>query len=173
VDGCPVEVVSSNRLFISRVDVSTLNDGLYRSGERLALYLLTDVLEVAKWRNRSHGKSAPLLKHIQLLPLNNIISIWDVQDGEECKNIFAVKYKSIENAIIDTNGQEEKLSVLQLFDDRAFKSKWVNALAKQTAEVNGGKPESFVQQMEPSELASHVKKSSKLFKKLRGKTKAE
>ncbi|XP_002131614.3 protein ECT2-like isoform X2 [Ciona intestinalis] len=176
VDGCPVEVVSSNRLFVSRVDVATLTDGLYRSGERLALYLLTDVLEVAKWRNRSHGKSAPLLKHIQLLPLSNIISIWDVQDNDECKNLFAVKYKSQGNAIIDgsVNGQEEKLSVLQLLDDRTFKSKWLKALTAQIAEVKQEKVESVMKQVEPMELAGHVKKGSKILKKLtRVKPKAE
>ena len=50
-------MVSSNRYFVKKVDVTTLTDGFYRERERLALYLLNDSLEIAKWRNRSHGTS--------------------------------------------------------------------------------------------------------------------
>ena len=67
-------MVSSNRYFVKKVDVTTLTDGFYRERERLALYLLNDSLEIAKWRNRSHGTS--LLKvHFSLS--NNFLNRLD------------------------------------------------------------------------------------------------
>jgi len=64
-------MVSSNRYFVKKVDVSTLSDGFYRERERLALYLLNDSIEIAKWRNRSHGTS--LLK-VSIFKMNIKVS---------------------------------------------------------------------------------------------------
>nr|CAB3240771.1 protein ECT2-like [Phallusia mammillata] len=176
VDGCPVEVVSSNRMFMTRIDVTTLTDGFYRVGERLALYLLTDVLEIAKWRNRSHGKSAPLLKHVEMLPLENIIRIFDICDSEETRNMFAVKYITTGSSIYESsaNPTEEKFCVLQILDDRTFKSKWIQSLGSQITQIkNLNNIEDVVKKMDTSELVNFVKKGTKLYKKLKGKHKAD
>jgi len=167
VDGCPVDMVSSNRTFISRLEVVTLSEGLYRAGERLALYLLNDKLEVAKWRNRSHGKDAPLLKHIQLLPLENITDVYDIEDNDECRNIMAVAYNApktyIENSTVPSP-EVERLSILQIFDGKHYKQSFLKNLSKQVEEVTG-KTE-ILKKTEPYQLANRVKKGSKLHKKM-------
>ncbi|CAK8677722.1 unnamed protein product [Clavelina lepadiformis] len=174
VTGCPVEVVSSNRLFIAHVDVATLTDGFYRSGERLALYLLNDVMEVAKWRNRTHGNS--LLKHIQLLKLSSIVSILDMNDCGELQNIFAVRYQPDGNNYLQSNANEleEKTCLLHLLDDKTFKSKWLQQLSTQVAEAKNITTDKILKKVTPSDLINFVKRGSKLHKKFsRAKLKSE
>jgi len=168
VDNCPIGLVSADRCFLSRLEVSTLNDGVYRSGERLAFYLLSDKLEVAKWRRRTHGKSTSLLKHIILLNLENIQSIYSIRDADEFNNLFIIKY--LGEAYSETEKTEDgfTLSLLQSCDNTVYTRKWIEEISTQVASIRTDvQVEEINQIVKPPEFANMLRKGTKLYKRMK------
>nr|XP_039249551.1 protein ECT2-like isoform X2 [Styela clava] len=181
VEFCPVEIVSSNRLFICRVNVTTSNEGLYRTGDRLALYLLTDMIEVSKFK-RSPGRNSPLLKHIRTIPLTSIKSVIDINDTEESQNMFAIHLENEHSDKINGNGNAahsnpnmDKMCVCQVLDDRTYKEAFLKKLNEQilkTSEKDNNEP--LMKKMDPSEVQPLLRKGShRVFRRTRSKTKRD
>lgn len=169
VDNCPPNLISADRRFIARLEVITLNDGLYRSGERLALYLLSDKLEVAKWRRRPSYRSPFLLKHIKLLSLEKVDKIYTINDCDEFKSLYAIKYSG--EAYNDNDKASNgalKISVLESLDPLTYKKQWIEAIADQVCQARTDvKPNDITVTLGVNEFADMFKKGTKIYKRLK------
>ncbi|GAB6020167.1 hypothetical protein CHUAL_002893 [Chamberlinius hualienensis] len=116
IENCPPNLLSSHRHFITSADAVELGNGLSGKGDPLTLFLFTDVLEICKRRkcgtsSTNVSSSTPTntvvrsasvvslqsaksyqkrYKHIEMLPLPHIKMVADVNETEECRNVFAL-----------------------------------------------------------------------------------
>uniref|UniRef100_A0A1A9W9R4 DH domain-containing protein n=1 Tax=Glossina brevipalpis TaxID=37001 RepID=A0A1A9W9R4_9MUSC len=83
IEGCPTDLVSSNRKFISSCEVNELSDNLSGRGDSLILYIFSDAIEICKKRPSSakYPGSKKAHKHIKLILLNAILSVIDITDS--------------------------------------------------------------------------------------------
>ncbi|XP_067646398.1 uncharacterized protein pbl isoform X1 [Eurosta solidaginis] len=126
IEGCPPHLVSSNRSFISKCEVTELSDSLSGRGDSLLLYLFSDTIEVCKRRSRAFNtakspSSAKSHKHIKLISLNAIRFVIDITDSPRA---FALLCRQ----------DKEKLHSFTLVDDEVDKVVYLKMLCKQMAE---------------------------------------
>jgi len=158
VDNCPCELISSDRMFISKVEVMTHNDVMYRHNERLELYLMSDKLEVAKWRRRPSTRSPFLLKHIQLIDLSHIEQLYEIE-SEDFKSLFAIKYK----VYSENEKGVSKIAILESLENCFYKKKWLKEFAQQINKDN----DDILLEITPLHFAEFLKKGSKLYRRMK------
>jgi len=158
VDNCPCELISSDRMFISKVEVMTHNDVMYRHNERLELFLMSDKLEVAKWRRRPSTRSPFLLKHIQLIDLSHIEQLYEIE-SEDFKSLFAIKYK----VYSENEKGVSKIAILESLENCFYKKKWLKEFAQQINKDN----DDILLEITPLHFAEFLKKGSKLYRRMK------
>ncbi|XP_073843940.1 epithelial cell transforming 2 pebble isoform X2 [Musca autumnalis] len=126
IEGCPAHLVSSNRNFISRCEVSELTDSLSGRGDHLVLYLFSDSIEVCKKRSRGFNSAkspstAKSYKHIKLMSLNAIRFVIDITDSPRA---FALLCRQ----------DKDKLHSFTITDEEIDKVMYLKTLCKQMAE---------------------------------------
>ncbi|XP_037958476.1 protein ECT2 isoform X2 [Teleopsis dalmanni] len=127
IDGCPAHLVSSNRSFICKCEVTELSDSLSGRGDSLMLYLFSDTIEVSKKRSRgfNSAKSPSAThkshKHIKLIPLNAIRFVIDIIDSSRA---FALLCRH----------DKDKLHSFTIADEEIDKCVYLKKLCKQMAE---------------------------------------
>ncbi|XP_013101165.1 protein ECT2 isoform X3 [Stomoxys calcitrans] len=126
IEGCPAHLVSSNRNFISRCEVSELTDNLSGRGDSLVLYLFSDSIEVCKKRSRGFNSAkspstAKCYKHIKLMSLNAIRFVIDITDSPRA---FALLCRQ----------DKDKLHSFTITDEEIDKVVYLKSLCKQMAE---------------------------------------
>uniref|UniRef100_A0A0K8VQ84 Protein ECT2 n=1 Tax=Bactrocera latifrons TaxID=174628 RepID=A0A0K8VQ84_BACLA len=126
IEGCPAHLVSSNRSFISKCEVTELSDNLSGRGDTLMLYLFSDTIEVCKKRSRAFNtakspSSTKSYKHVKLVSLNAIRFVIDITDSPRA---FALLCRQ----------DKEKLFSFTITDDETDKVVYLKLLCKQMAE---------------------------------------
>ncbi|XP_039964788.1 protein ECT2 isoform X1 [Bactrocera tryoni] len=126
IEGCPAHLVSSNRSFISKCEVTELSDNLSGRGDTLMLYLFSDTIEVCKKRSRAFNtakspSSTKSHKHVKLVSLNAIRFVIDITDSPRA---FALLCRQ----------DKEKLFSFTITDDETDKVVYLKLLCKQMAE---------------------------------------
>ncbi|XP_075160430.1 epithelial cell transforming 2 pebble isoform X3 [Haematobia irritans] len=126
IEGCPAHLVSSNRNYISRCEVSELTDNLSGRGDSLVLYLFSDSIEVCKKRSRGFNtakspSTAKCYKHIKLMSLNAIRFVIDITDSPRA---FALLCRQ----------DKDKLHSFTITDEEIDKVVYLKTLCKQMAE---------------------------------------
>nr|XP_036214948.1 protein ECT2 isoform X1 [Bactrocera oleae] len=126
IEGCPAHLVSSNRSFISKCEVTELSDSLSGRGDSLMLYLFSDTIEVCKKRSRAFNtakspSSTKSHKHVKLVSLNAIRFVIDITDSPRA---FALLCRQ----------DKEKLFSFTISDDETDKVVYLKLLCKQMAE---------------------------------------
>lgn len=119
-------LVSSNRSFISKCEVTELSDSLSGRGDSLMLYLFSDTIEVCKKRSRAFNtakspSSTKSHKHVKLVSLNAIRFVIDITDSPRA---FALLCRQ----------DKEKLFSFTISDDETDKVVYLKLLCKQMAE---------------------------------------
>lgn len=119
-------LVSSNRNFISRCEVSELTDNLSGRGDSLVLYLFSDSIEVCKKRSRGFNSAkspstTKSYKHIKLMSLNAIRFVIDITDSPRA---FALLCRQ----------DKDKLHSFTITDEEIDKVVYLKTLCKQMAE---------------------------------------
>ncbi|KAM7359032.1 epithelial cell transforming 2 pebble isoform 3-T4 [Cochliomyia hominivorax] len=126
IEGCPAHLVSSNRSFISRCEVTELTDNLSGRGDNLMLYLFSDTIEVCKKRSRGFNSAKSpstnkSFKHIKLISLNAIRFVIDITDSPRA---FALLCRQ----------DKDKLHSFTITDEEIDKVVYLKTLCKQMAE---------------------------------------
>ncbi|XP_046807865.1 protein ECT2 isoform X1 [Lucilia cuprina] len=126
IEGCPAHLVSSNRNFISRCEVTELTDNLSGRGDNLMLYLFSDTIEVCKKRSRGFNSAKSpstnkSFKHIKLISLNAIRFVIDITDSPRA---FALLCRQ----------DKDKLHSFTISDEEIDKVVYLKTLCKQMAE---------------------------------------
>ncbi|XP_036338298.1 protein ECT2 isoform X1 [Rhagoletis pomonella] len=126
IEGCPPHLVSSNRSFISKCEVTELSDSLSGRGDSLMLYLFSDTIEVCKKRSRAFNtakspSTTKSHKHVKLISLNAIRFVIDITDSPRA---FALLCRQ----------DKEKLHSFTLADEEIDKVVYLKVLCKQMAE---------------------------------------
>ncbi|XP_054086250.1 protein ECT2 isoform X2 [Zeugodacus cucurbitae] len=126
IEGCPAHLVSSNRSFISKCEVTELSDSLSGRGDSLLLYLFSDTIEVCKKRSRAFNtakspSSTKSHKHVKLVSLNAIRFVIDITDSPRA---FALLCRQ----------DKEKLFSFTICDEETDKVVYLKLLCKQMAE---------------------------------------
>ncbi|XP_065360753.1 protein ECT2 isoform X2 [Calliphora vicina] len=126
IEGCPAHLVSSNRSFISRCEVTELTDNLSGRGDNLMLYLFSDTIEVCKKRSRGFNSAKSpstnkSFKHIKLISLNAIRFVIDITDSPRA---FALLCRQ----------DKDKLHSFTISDEEIDKVVYLKTLCKQMAE---------------------------------------
>ncbi|TMW51769.1 hypothetical protein DOY81_003150 [Sarcophaga bullata] len=119
-------LVSSNRSFISRCEVTELTDDLSGRGDNLMLYLFSDTIEVCKKRSRGFNSAKSpgtnkSFKHIKLISLNAIRFVIDITDSPRA---FALLCRQ----------DKDKLHSFTISDEEIDKVVYLKTLCKQMAE---------------------------------------
>lgn len=135
IENCPPHLVSSNRSFISRCEVTELSETLSGRGDPLLLFLFTDALEICKKRSkyanstkspnaasRSKDSSVKPYKHIKLIPLSYIRCLADISDSPRAFSLI------LRNA---TNDKHHSFSILDAEYDKKI---YIKGFCKQLAE---------------------------------------
>jgi protein ECT2 len=141
IENCPPHLVSSNRSFVSRCEVTELSETLSGRGDTLLLFLFTDTLEICKKRSRYNNASkspngaiknsnshAKPYKHIKLIPLTSIRTLADINDSPRA---FALSLRSTSN-IQDIS--KDKLYSFSISDEEIDKTIYIKSFCKQLAE---------------------------------------
>ncbi|XP_065214555.1 protein ECT2 isoform X12 [Planococcus citri] len=144
IENCPAYLVSSHRCFISRCEVTELSDNLSGRGNPLVLFLFSDVIEVCKKRKAFNNLKSPkensgsvstrhnkLYKHVKLLPLNSVLKVIDINETEDCHNIFALRVKSCQ----DLKESKEKTYSFTITDECIQKTNYLRMLCSQIANI--------------------------------------
>lgn len=126
IEGCPAHLVSSNRSFISKCEVTELSDNLSGRGDTLMLYLFSDTIEVCKKRSRGFNSAkspstTKAFKHIKLMSLNAIRFVIDITDSPRA---FAMLCRQ----------DKDKLHSFTIADEEIDKVVYLKTLCKQMAE---------------------------------------
>ncbi|XP_055841172.1 protein ECT2 isoform X5 [Episyrphus balteatus] len=126
IEGCPAHLVSSNRSFISKCEVTELSDNLSGRGDTLMLYLFSDTIEVCKKRSRGFNSAkspstTKCFKHIKLMSLNAIRFVIDITDSPRA---FAILCRQ----------DKDKLHSFTIADEEIDKVVYLKTLCKQMAE---------------------------------------
>lgn len=126
IEGCPAHLVSSNRSFISKCEVTELSDTLSGRGDTLMLYLFSDTIEVCKKRSRGFNSAkspstTKCFKHIKLMSLNAIRFVIDIYDSPRA---FALLCRQ----------DKDKLYSFTIADEEIDKLVYLKTLCKQMAE---------------------------------------
>ncbi|XP_055911416.1 protein ECT2 isoform X2 [Eupeodes corollae] len=126
IEGCPAHLVSSNRSFISKCEVTELSDNLSGRGDSLMLYLFSDTIEVCKKRSRGFNSAkspstTKCFKHIKLMSLNAIRFVIDITDSPRA---FAILCRQ----------DKDKLHSFTIADEEIDKVVYLKTLCKQMAE---------------------------------------
>ncbi|XP_053956531.1 protein ECT2 isoform X1 [Anastrepha ludens] len=126
IEGCPAHLVSSNRSFISKCEVTELSDSLSGRGDSLMLYLFSDTIEVCKRRSRAFNtakspSATKSHKHVKLISLNAIRFVIDITDSPRA---FALLCRQ----------DKEKLHSFTIADEETDKVVYLKLLCKQMAE---------------------------------------
>ena len=126
IDGCPAHLISSNRDYISKCEVSELSDSLSGRGDSLAIFLFTDTIEICKKRSRGFNSAkspctAKCYKHLKLMSLNTIRFVIDITDSPKA---FAILFRH----------DKDKLHSFAIADDDVEKKIYLRQLCKQIAE---------------------------------------
>lgn len=119
-------LVSSNRSFISRCEVTELTDNLSGRGDNLMMYLFSDTIEVCKKRSRGFNSAkspstTKCYKHIKLISLNAIRFVIDITDSPRA---FALLCRQ----------DKDKLHSFTISDEEIDKVVYLKMLCKQIAE---------------------------------------
>ncbi|XKL61643.1 hypothetical protein PGB90_001476 [Kerria lacca] len=145
IENCPAYLVSSQRCFISRCEVTELSDNLSGRGNSLVLFLFSDVIEVCKKRTKAfnnlkspkenggslrHGNTK-LYKHVKLLPLSALLKVVDVKETEDCHNIFALMIKCCH----ELKESKNMIYSFTVTDETIEKTKYLHILCNQIAQV--------------------------------------
>jgi protein ECT2 len=141
IENCPPHLVSSNRSFVSRCEVTELSETLSGRGDSLLLFLFTDTLEICKKRSKYNNASkspngtvktstshAKPFKHIKLIPLTSIRTLADINDSPRA---FALSLRSTSN-IQDIS--KDKLYSFSISDEEIDKTIYIKNFCKQLAE---------------------------------------
>lgn len=159
VDGCPAYVLSSHRVYVSKVDTFELSDTLCGKGEAVTIFLFNDSLEVTKRRGLKMMNNVPLpmkspagrtpqkaYKHVKFMPLAHVRRVVDIRDNEDCQNLFGVIYRCPKE-------MKETLLMFRLVGDDINKPEWLQKLT--TALANTAcmaDSENFLTTVDPQEL---------------------
>ncbi|XP_014677396.1 PREDICTED: protein ECT2-like [Priapulus caudatus] len=108
IDNCPADLLSSHRQFVTKADMVELNDSVGHRGDNLTMFLFNDRLEICKRRMKViNSMKSPVAaaaatisslqkcyKHVELIHLSHIRRVVDIQQTEDCRNVFALVIKS-------------------------------------------------------------------------------
>uniref|UniRef100_UPI00358E3946 protein ECT2-like isoform X1 n=1 Tax=Myxine glutinosa TaxID=7769 RepID=UPI00358E3946 len=134
VDGCPANLLSSQRSLVAQEEMVALGDKLCDHGESITMFLFTDCLEIARKKHRAKGgfKSPhsvhmrPSLKHLLLMQLSHIRNVVDIQETDECRNAFGLMARSPDNV-------DHQLFTFGLVGEETTKDAWLQKLSRQVA----------------------------------------
>uniref|UniRef100_A0A1A9ZFF6 DH domain-containing protein n=1 Tax=Glossina pallidipes TaxID=7398 RepID=A0A1A9ZFF6_GLOPL len=132
IEGCPPDLISSNRELISRCKVNELSNTLSGRGNNLTLYLFSDAIEVCRKVSRdfANAKNCPgrrrAYKHVELISLKAIRVVIDITDSSQA---FAFRWRKKE---------EEQVLAFTIVDEEVDKAVYLKVLCKQMMEYACG-----------------------------------
>ncbi|XP_055380892.1 protein ECT2 [Condylostylus longicornis] len=129
IEQCPAHLVSANRCFISKCEVTELSDSLSGRGDSLILYLFSDTIEVCKKRSRGFNaakspSSTKSSKHIKLMPLTSIRYVIEIFDSPKA---FAINCRHNQE-------NKDKLYAFMIDNEEIDRTIYLRNLCKQVAE---------------------------------------
>ncbi|XP_074633171.1 protein ECT2-like [Acropora palmata] len=134
VDNCPAYVLSSHRVYVSKVDTFELSDTICGKGQAVTIFLFNDSLEVTKRRGMKmmNNVSLPMkspatgtpkkaYKHVKFMPLSHVRRVVDIRDNSDSQNLFGIIYRCSQEL-------KEKLLMFRLIGEEINKEEWLQKL---------------------------------------------
>ncbi|XP_015752691.1 PREDICTED: protein ECT2-like [Acropora digitifera] len=134
VDNCPAYVLSSHRVYVSKVDTFELSDTICGKGQAVTIFLFNDSLEVTKRRGMKmmNNVSLPMkspatgtpkkaYKHVKFMPLSHVRRVVDIRDNSDTQNLFGIIYRCSQEL-------KEKLLMFRLIGEEISKEEWLQKL---------------------------------------------